>query len=122
MKWLHKTIRDERRALERARRRFVRKPNEERLHDVRTTGRRFRSLLEDVAGLAPAKRLLRRTKNAAEATDAARDATIILRLLEESVGPNELAAAQPLLDELRRQEARAMRAARKHLARARFVR
>jgi hypothetical protein len=120
MKWLAKTIREERRALERARRRFIRKPTEKRLHDVRTMGRRFRSLLEDVADLAPAKRLLSRIKRAAAATDAARDATIILRLLERSVDAIEVEAAQPLLDELRKQEALATRLARTHLQRARF--
>jgi hypothetical protein len=122
MKWLAKTVRGERRALERARRRFIRKPSEKRLHDVRTAGRRFRSLLEDISDLAPAKRLLRRIKRAAAATDAARDATIILRLLERSVDANEVDAARALLDELRRQEVLATRFARAHLQRARFLR
>jgi len=44
---------------------------------------------EDVAALAPSERLLRRVKRAATATDAARDATIILQLLENSVEPSE---------------------------------
>ncbi len=120
MKWLVRIIAQERRALERARRRFVRKPNEKRLHDVRTAGRRFRSLLEDVAGAVPRERLRRRVKRAAAATDAARDATIILRLLENSVDPSELAFAQPLLDELRVRERIAMAQTRKRLGRMRF--
>ncbi|MBV8531182.1 MAG: hypothetical protein JO104_07680 [Candidatus Eremiobacteraeota bacterium] len=121
MTWLAKTIRSERRALERARRRFIAKPSEKRLHEVRTTGRRFRSLLEDVAELAPSARLLRRVKRAAAATDAARDATIILRLLQTSVDPSELLVATPLLRELRRHEALATRRARKQLRRMRFA-
>lgn len=121
MKWLAKTIARERRALERARRRFVTKPNEKRLHDVRTTGRRFRSLLEDVASIAESKRLRRRVKSAAAATDAARDATIILRLLETSVHADETAPAAPLLERLREQERMATRAACKALRRMRFA-
>jgi hypothetical protein len=120
MKWLTKTIRAERRALERARRRFIAKPNEKHLHDVRTTGRRFRSLLEDVAGLASLERLRRRVKKAAAATDAARDATIILRLLERTVDEGEAQLAQPLLEELRAREVAATERACKALRRMRF--
>lgn len=122
MKWLDKTIRNERRSLERARERFVRKPTEERLHDVRTAARRFRSLLEDVSGLAPCARLLQRVKRATAATDAARDATILLRLLQANIDASELGVAQPLLDALQAQELNATRLARKYLKRARFMR
>jgi CHAD domain len=120
MKWLTKTIRSERRALERARRRFVAEPNEKHLHDVRTTGRRFRSLLEDVADLESLERLKRRVKKAAAATDAARDATIIFRLLEGSLEAGEAELARPLLDELRAQEVAATERACKSLRRMRF--
>jgi hypothetical protein len=108
--------------LERARRRFVRKPNEKHLHDVRTTGRRFRSLLEDAAALAPSQRLRRRVKDAAAATDAARDATIILRLLESTVDSGEAPIAHALLEQLRKQEKLATRHARRELRRMRFAR
>lgn len=121
MKWLKRTIRREQRALERARRRFVGNPSEKRLHDVRTTGRRFRSLLEDVAGVAESKRLRRRVKRAAVATDAARDATIILRLLESSVDRTETELAVPLLERLRVQERLATRQACRELRRMRFA-
>jgi hypothetical protein len=120
MKWLTKTIHDERRTLERARRRFIRKPSEKRLHAVRTSGRRFRSLLEDVADLAPAARLLRRVKRAAAATDAARDAAIIRVLLERTIDVAEAPLASELLEELRRREAEATRSARKRLRRTHF--
>ena len=89
MNWLQKAIRRERDALERARRRFIRKPTEKRLHDVRTSGRRFRSLLEDVADLASSRELLARVKRAAAATDAARDASIVLRLLDAAIDESE---------------------------------
>ena len=121
MKWLEKTIACERRALERARKRFVTKPSEKRLHDVRTKGRRFRSLLEDVAGIAKSERLRRRVKRAAAATDAARDATIILRLLETSVDAAEAELAKPLLERLREQEQLATREASSALRRMRFT-
>jgi hypothetical protein len=121
MKWLAKTITGERRALERARQRFLEKPNEKRLHDVRTTGRRFRSLLEDVATLEPSEQLRRRVKRAAAATDAARDATILRRLLESSVDPTEVQFAAPLLDELRKQEKLATQRACQRLRRMRFT-
>lgn len=120
MKWLTKTIREEQRALERARCRFIRKPNEKRLHAMRTSGRRLRSLLEDVADLAPARRLLRKVKRAAATTDAARDATIIRALLEAAIDASETAMASELIEELRRREAAATAAARKRLRRTNF--
>jgi hypothetical protein len=60
-------------------------------------------------------------KRAAAATDAARDATIILRLLETSVDENERGTAQPLLERLREQEQRATHEACKALRRMRFA-
>jgi CHAD domain-containing protein len=122
VKWLEKTIASERRALERARRRFVSKPAEKSLHEVRTSGRRFRSLLEDVAEVAPSDKLLRRVKRAAAMTDAARDATIILQLLERTAPPAEREIAAPLFDELQSRAKHATREAHKRLARTRFGR
>jgi ribosomal protein S21 len=105
VKWLKRTVAKERRALEGARRRFVSKPTEKRLHAVRTAGRRFRSLLEDVAELAPSAKLLRRVKRAAEQTDAARERHV----------------AEPLLAELSAREKEAIRLAHKRLRRTRFT-
>jgi CHAD domain-containing protein len=121
IEWLEKTIRHERRALERARRRFVADPTEEHLHDVRTNGRRFRSLLEDVTEIDPHPKLLRRVKLAAAATDSARDAAIIRRLLESSTDPTEADVARPLADELLERERVATRRARKRLRRLSFL-
>jgi CHAD domain-containing protein len=122
MKWLRKAIGHERHALERARRRFIGKPTEKRLHDVRTASRRLRSLLEDAADLAPHPRLLRRVKRAAAATDAARDATVILRLLESLVVEEERRIAAPLLQTLRERETAATQLAQRQLRRTRFAR
>ena len=119
--WLQKTIRHERRSLERARRRFVDEPNEKHLHDVRTHGRRFRSLLEDLTDLDPRPRLLRRVKRAAAATDTARDAAIIRQLLESSTDPGEVDLARPLVDQLLENEKLATRLARRRLQRVSFL-
>lgn len=121
MKWLTKTLRREQRELERARRRFIRKPDETHLHDVRTAGRRFRSLLEDVATLVASKRLRRRVKRAAAATDAARDTAMLVRLLEASACDAEATLAHPFLERLRAQERRATRDARRGLRRMHFA-
>lgn len=91
------------------------------MHDVRTAGRRFRSLLEDVAALAPSERLRRRVKRAAAATDAARDAAIILRLLESTVAAGEAEMARPLFEQLGAQALLATRRARKELLRMQFT-
>jgi CHAD domain-containing protein len=120
MKWLERTIEAERRKLERARRRFVRQPCEDRLHDVRTTGRRLRSLLEDVRACRPQPKLLRRVKRAAEFTDAARDAAVIAALLANSVGEGERAIVEPLLEELREKERTATQNACRSLRRVSF--
>ncbi len=121
MKWLRKTIRREQRALERARERFIADPSEKRLHEVRTTGRRFRSLLEDVASITKSEPLRRRVKRAAVSTDAARDATIVLQLLESSVDAREAELARPLLERLREQKRLATRRASKELGRMHFA-
>jgi CHAD domain-containing protein len=120
MKWLRRTIEAERRKLERARRRFVRKPTEEHLHDVRTTSRRLRSLLEDVRTCDPQPKLLRRVKRASAFTDAARDAGVIATLLENSVGDGERGVVEPLLQELREKERSATHEACRRLRRIRF--
>jgi CHAD domain-containing protein len=121
-RWISRTIRKERRALERARRRFVRKPTEECLHDVRTRGRRLRSLLEDVASIKPLRKLRKRVKRAAEITDTARNATVLRALLDASRDPNESASTQALLVQLHEEERTATRRARKQLRRLRIGR
>lgn len=121
MKWLRKRVAKERHALERARRRFVAKPNDKRLHAVRTKGRRFRSLLEDVECIAPQRKLLKRVKRAAEITDSARNATVLLALLEKSIEAGENDAATALLQTLRERQADALKCAHRRLRRASFA-
>ena len=121
MKWIRKRVAKERRALERARQRFVEKPNDERLHAVRTKGRRLRSLLEDVACVAPQRKLLKRIKRAAEMTDSARNATVLLTLLERSVEPSERDAAAELLASLRERQEDALHRAHRRLRRTSFA-
>ncbi|MBV8333476.1 MAG: CHAD domain-containing protein [Candidatus Eremiobacteraeota bacterium] len=120
MKWLARTIDAERRRLERARRRFLKNPEEECLHDVRTTGRRLRSFLEDVRDLAGQKKLLRQVKRAAAFTDAARDAAVLLALLERTLDESEHVEARALLDQLRERKQRATTTACKRLRRTKF--
>ena len=120
MKWLRKQMKMERRTLERARRRFLRKPSQERLHHVRTSSRRLRSLLEDTSELAAARSLVRAVKRTAKSTDAARDAAVIRALLERTVGPDEVHHAQSLLADLRLQERHAIREAVKRLRRLHY--
>ena len=120
MNWLRKEIKAERRTLERARRRFVRNPTDDRLHHVRTSSRRLRSLLDDTAALACAPRLLRAVKRTAKSTDAARDAAVIRALLERTVSAEELYHAKALLADLRVQERHAIRKAREKLRRVSY--
>lgn len=120
-RWILRTILEERRTLERARRCFVRDPSEECLHDVRTTGRRLRSLLEDASDLVARPGLLRKIKRAAKITDAARDATILLALLDASVDEGDRAHVQPLVEELARRQSAATKTARRELRKMRFV-
>lgn len=104
MKWVVETIDAERRRLERARRRFIEEPDEERLHDLRTGARRLRSFLEAVRALERRPKLLRRLKRAAALTDAARDAGILRALLDNVVDETERHTAEPLLEQLRERE------------------
>ena len=120
-RWIVAKIRDERRALERARRTFVSDPNEESLHGVRTTGRRLRSLLEDVRDLVDKPKLLRKVKKAARVTDAARDATVLIALLKSSVDEGERDLAAPIFSELEKRRAEATQAARRELRKVRFA-
>jgi|HubBroStandDraft_5_1064220.scaffolds.fasta_scaffold04926_3 hypothetical protein len=120
VKWIRKRVATERRALERARRRFVEQPNDKRLHAVRTKGRRFRSLLEDVECVAPDRRLLKRVKRAAEITNSARNAAVLLALLETSIDPAERSAASELLTALRERAAGALKCAHRRLRRTSF--
>jgi CHAD domain-containing protein len=121
MRWVGKTIDSERRRLERARRRFIDEPNEEHLHDLRTGARRLRSFLEAVREMEHGPKLLRRLKRAATLTDAARDAAILLALLERSLDETERVTAGPLLNQLRQRAVVATSEARRLLRKVDFA-
>lgn len=121
MKWVGKTIDAERRRLERARRRFIDQPDEEHLHDLRTRARRLRSFLEAVCELENHPKLLRRLKRAAALTDAARDAAILLTLLDNAVDETERVTAEPLLEQMRERERIATSEVRKLLRKVEFT-
>jgi CHAD domain-containing protein len=120
MKWVVKSIDAERRHLERARRCFIDEPNDEHLHDVRTRGRRLRSFLEDVREIEKRPKLLRRVRRAAALTDAARDAAILLALLERTVDESERTTAEPLVEQLRERQRIATSEARRLLRKVEF--
>jgi CHAD domain-containing protein len=121
MKWIARTVDTERRRLERARKRFVAHPTPERLHDVRTTARRLRSLLEDVRTIYSGGKLRRRLKRAAAVTDGARDAAVLLALLDSRLDETERSAAGVLLDQLRAAEVSATVRVRRRLRTMRFT-
>jgi len=121
MKWVVKTIDTERRHLERARRRFIDEPAEEHLHDLRTRARRLRSFLEAVSEVERCPKLLRRLKRAAALTDAARDAAILLALLDNAVDETERVTAEPLLAQIRELERVATSHARRMLRKIEFA-
>jgi CHAD domain-containing protein len=118
--WLSDTVAGETKALDRARRRFVKEPTAEGLHLVRTGARRLRSLLEDVAALHLAPRLLKRVKRTSKLTDTARDAAVQRELLERTVDETERETAEPLLQALRERELRATSTSQRKMRNVRF--
>jgi hypothetical protein len=118
--WIDGAIANERALLEHHRKQFVHEPSRERLHAVRTTARRLRSLLEDVAGAHERRGLAKRVKRTARYTDEARDAAVLRDLLERTVDAAECDAARAFLRSLKKRERTATRFARKALRRLRF--
>ena len=70
------------------------------------------------ACVAPARKLLKRVKRAAAITDSARNAGVLLALLERSIEPGERDEAAALLASLREPQEDALRCARRRLRRA----
>lgn len=81
----------------------------------------MRSFLEAVRGLEHHPKLLRRIKRAAELTDAARDAAILLALLERTIDETERVTAEPLLEQLRERARIATSQARRLLRKVEFA-
>ena len=91
------------RAFERARTRFMRRPTADRLHDVRVSARRLRSLCEDLREALPPVRLKRLTR-VIDMTGDARDAAVLREALREALDQRDRKAASPLLRSLRKRE------------------
>jgi CHAD domain-containing protein len=91
------------RAFERARARFLRRPSADRLHDVRVSARRLRSLCEDFQEALPPVRP-KRLHRIIEMTGDARDAAVLREALRTALDARERKAARPLLRSLRKRE------------------
>lgn len=91
------------RAFERARARFLRRPTAERLHDVRVSARRLRSLCEDLQEALPSVRK-GRLHRVIGMTAEARDAAVLRETLRNALDDRERLAARPLLRQLRERE------------------
>jgi CHAD domain-containing protein len=91
------------RAFERARVRFIRRPTADRLHDVRVSARRLRSLCEDLQEALPRVRT-KRLRRVIDMTADARDAAVLRDTLRHALAPLERKAARTLLRSLRKRE------------------
>lgn len=99
-----------------AREQFCAKPSSERLHQLRTSARRLRSLYDDLGSLLPEihlKRLKRLIKRSGDGRDAAVLRTVLKDVLDES----EHELATPLLRDLRERERVGLRDARRDVTR-----
>ena len=90
-------------AFKRARARFLRQPSAKRLHELRTSARRLRSLHEDVHEAIPPF-LLKRLRVLIDLTGEARDAAVMREALRDALDVRERRAARGLLRALRQRE------------------
>ena len=99
-----------------ARENFCAKPSSEGLHQMRTSARRLRSLYDDVGSLLPEirrgrlKRLIKRSGDA-------RDAAVLLTVLEGALDETERPLAASLLDDLRKRERNGLHVTRRRVKR-----
>ncbi len=105
-------------AFARARRRFRRRPDADRLHDLRVCARRLLSLDEDLGTLLRL-RGMKRLRRFVHLTGEARDASVLRALLRDACEASERAAVRPLARDLRRRERRGMRRIRRAVTRLR---
>ena len=91
------------RSFERARARFLRRPTADRLHDVRVSARRLRSLCDDLQEALPPVRPKRLHRIIAMTGDC-RDAAVLRETLRNTLDVRERKAARPLLRSLRKRE------------------
>jgi len=90
-------------AFKRARARFLRQPGTKRLHDLRTSARRLRSLHEDLREAIPPFSL-KRLRRLIDLTGEARDASVMREALRDALDVRERRAARGLLRTLRQRE------------------
>lgn len=95
-----------------ARDEFCRKPTADRLHMLRTAGRRLRSLYDDLGGVLPAvsEKGLRRIVKRAGKT---RDATVLRAMLKAALDESEREIVAPILRDLRLRERAGLRRVRR---------
>lgn len=115
--WAEGLVTEECQAFERARCRFARKPTAERLHKLRTTARRLRSLLEDVGDIVDGHRITCRLKPLIRATGASRDAVVTREALCAALDDRERDALDPMLHRLHQTERKGRRKACKRARR-----
>ncbi len=101
--WALGLVKADVRAFKRARTRFLRQPSAKRLHDLRTSARRLRSLHEDLREAIPPFSL-KRLRQLIDLTGEARDAAVMREALRDAIDVRERHAARGLLRTLRRRE------------------
>jgi CHAD domain-containing protein len=90
-------------AFKRARASFLRQPSANRLHELRTSARRLRSLHEDLREAIPPFSL-KRLRRLIDLTGEARDAAVMREALRDALDVRERHVARGLLRTLRRRE------------------
>ena len=103
VEWAQGLVKHDVHAFERARRRFLRRPSASRLHELRTTARRLRSLHDDLHEAAPAFSI-KRLRQLVDLTGEARDAAVLRDALRDVLDPREHRIARSMLRTLRQRE------------------
>ena len=101
--WAQELLERDLEAFVAARRRFLRRPTGKRLHAVRTTSRRLRSLLEDFSTVI-ATPDLHELRRAIHASGTARDAALLEKIVHDALVHEERAYAQDYLHALRKRK------------------
>jgi len=108
VEWACGLVKHDVHTFERARKRFLRQPSAKRLHDLRTSARRLRSLHEDLHEAIPSFSI-KRLRHVIDLTGEARDAEVLREALRDALDVRERRAARGMLRVLRRRERVALR-------------
>ncbi len=117
LEWATELLEHDVRAFKLARVRFLRRPTAERLHDVRVSARRLRSLCTDLHDVLPHVHRKRLHQLIALTADA-RDAAVLRETLRQALDVRERRVARPLLRALRQRERTALKCVARTLERA----